>query len=84
MTISVLAKGALAAGKYALAWLSGSIALAADATHSLCDVVPALVILGGLFLSEKRTSRFPRGLHKIENLVSLFAEKQTGEKISFS
>ncbi len=71
MTYSVVVKGALAAVKYAFAWISGSIALAADATHSLCDVVPAVVILTGLFVSERRTRRFPRGLHKIENLVSL-------------
>ena len=71
MAYSVLVKGALAAVKYAFAWISGSIALAADATHSLCDVLPAVLILVCLFVSERRTRRFPRGLHKIENLVSL-------------
>ncbi len=71
MAYSVVVKGALAAIKYAFAWISGSIALAADATHSLCDVVPAAVILVSLFVTERRTQRFPRGLHKIENLVSL-------------
>ena len=71
MTCSALVKGALAAVKYALAGVSGSIALAADATHSLCDVVPTIIILVCLFVCEKRTKRFPGGLHKIENLASL-------------
>ena len=68
---AALVQRALAAAKYALAKASGSMALAADATHTLCDLFPTLAILVCLLLSESRMRRFPRGLHKIENLVSL-------------
>jgi len=71
MTWSTLVKALLAAVKYAFAWISGSAALAADATHSVCDVVPAAIILVCLFICERRPRRFPGGLHKIENLASL-------------
>jgi len=57
--------------KYGLALASGSVALAADAVHSLTDVVSAASVLVGIRLSKRRSRAFPYGLYKIENLVSL-------------
>jgi cation diffusion facilitator family transporter len=57
--------------KYGLALLSGSVALTADAIHSLTDVVSAGSVFMGIRLSKRRSSAFPYGLYKVENLVSL-------------
>ena len=72
IAISASVRTMLAAVKFALAWLSGSIALAADALHTFCDVFITMAILICLFLAQVRSRRFPHGLHKIEDLVSLF------------
>lgn len=57
--------------KASLAALSGSLALAADAIHSLVDVLASLVVLAGLLIARRRSSAFPYGLYKVENLVSV-------------
>jgi len=69
--LSCLVNGFLMGGKYFLAQISGSIALRADAVHSLADVVSSLSILGGILISDRKTRTFPHGLYKVENLVSL-------------
>jgi len=57
--------------KYGLSILSGSIALRADAFHSLVDVLASLGIFAGIKISERKSSIFPYGLYKVENLASL-------------
>jgi len=57
--------------KYGLSVLSGSIALRADAFHSLIDVLASLGIFVGIKISERKSSGFPYGLYKVENLASL-------------
>jgi len=57
--------------KLGLAAITGSLALAADAVHSLVDVVASLVVLGGLLIARRRSRSFPYGLYKVENLVSV-------------
>ena len=57
--------------KYGLSILSGSIALRADAIHSLIDVLSSLGIFVGIKISERKSSSFPYGLYKVENLASL-------------
>ena len=57
--------------KYGLSILSGSIALRADAFHSLIDVLASLGIFVGIKISERKSSSFPYGLYKVENLASL-------------
>jgi len=69
--LSCLVNGFLMGGKYYLGQVSGSIALRADAVHSLADVVSSLSILGGILISDRKTKTFPLGLYKVENLVSL-------------
>ena len=57
--------------KYGLSILSGSIALRADAFHSLVDVLASLGIFVGIKISERKSSTFPYGLYKVENLAAL-------------
>jgi len=60
----------LAAAKYLLYLYAGSTAVLAEAVHSLTDVVGSLLVIGGIFLSEKKSRQFPWGLYKIENMAA--------------
>ncbi len=64
---------ALAAAKYVLSVVSHSVALGADAVHSLSDVLASATVLAGIKLSRRRSPEFPYGLYKLENLVALGA-----------
>lgn len=57
--------------KGGLAWLSGSVALMADAIHSSTDVVSSVTVLAGIKISKRKSKNFPYGLYKVENFVSL-------------
>ncbi|MCE5194456.1 MAG: cation diffusion facilitator family transporter [Nitrospiraceae bacterium] len=59
------------ASKFSLYLLSGSSALLAETAHSLTDVIGSLLIVGGIYLSERKSDMFPWGLYKIENLVAI-------------
>lgn len=63
----------LTALKYALGELSGSLALRADAIHSLSDVISSVTIFIGIVISNRKTQTFPEGLYKVENLVALIS-----------
>ena len=54
-----------------LGWLSGSIAVTAEAVHNLVDMVGSVAILIGLKLSRRKSNNFPYGLYKVENIVAL-------------
>ncbi len=54
-----------------VAFFSGSLAVAADAIHSLSDVVSSVIILIGIKISERQARGFPYGLYKVENLVAM-------------
>jgi cation diffusion facilitator family transporter len=69
--LSCLVNGCLMTVKYLLGEVSGSMALKADAVHSLADVISSLSILGGILIADRKTKTFPLGLYKVENLVSL-------------
>ncbi len=51
--------------------LTGSHALLADSVHSLTDSISSVLVLLGLYLSDIKTKKFPYGLYKLENVVSL-------------
>ena len=70
---SFLVNTLLMVAKYGLGIVSGSLALKADAIHSLADVVSALTIFLGIHISGRKTKTFPEGLYKVENLVALFS-----------
>ncbi len=63
----------LAAAKYLLYLYGGSTAVLAEAVHSLTDVVGSLLVIGGMYLSEKKSKQFPWGLYKIENLAAVLS-----------
>ena len=62
---------ALAAVKGAMALYTDSLALTASAIDSGTDAVASLALLVGLWLSNFKTRKFPLGLYKIENLLSV-------------
>jgi len=61
----------LAVLKAILAILSNSLAVSAGAIDSATDSIASLVLYAGVKLSNKITSRFPLGLYKIENVISV-------------
>lgn len=61
----------LASVKGLMALTTGSLALTASAIDSATDAVASLVLLGGLRLSTLKTRKFPLGLYKIENVLSV-------------
>ena len=61
----------LFAFKLVMALVSGSVSLLADAIHSSTDIVSSLALYVGLKISSRKTRRFPFGLYKVENLISL-------------
>jgi cation diffusion facilitator family transporter len=63
----------LATIKFILYPITGSAAILAEAVHSMTDVVGSLIVISGLYLSERRSEQFPWGLYKIENIVALIS-----------
>jgi cation diffusion facilitator family transporter len=61
----------LLGAKLLLSALTGSLALRADAVHTLVDVLASLALILGLKISEKKSESFPLGLYKVENLASI-------------
>ena len=56
-----------------LSFLSGSVALVADAIHSSTDVISSMTVLAGIKISRRKSKSFPYGLYKVENFVSLLS-----------
>ena len=69
--LSILTNILLVTIKAILAFISGSLAIKADAIHSLSDVASSVIVLLGIKISERPASGFPYGLYKVENLVAL-------------
>ncbi len=67
---SLIVNVVLVAGKLTLAFVTGSLALRADAVHSLVDVFASIALILGLVISGRKSRDFPYGLYKVENLVS--------------
>ena len=59
--------------KYLLYLFTGSSALLAETVHSLTDVIGSILVVGGIYLSEKRSDQFPWGLYKVENLAAVLS-----------
>ncbi|MBN1941403.1 MAG: cation diffusion facilitator family transporter [Candidatus Diapherotrites archaeon] len=70
--ISSAGNALIAAIKFFAGVTFGSIALVADAIHSFTDIITSIAVFFGIRFSEKKTKKFPYGLYKLENLVSLF------------
>lgn len=69
--LSIICNLVLVSIKADLALLSGSIAIRADALHSLTDVLSSVLILIGIKISKRSFFAFPYGLYKVENHVVL-------------
>ncbi len=57
--------------KFIFAGFSGSIALKAEAFHSLSDLVASSTVFAGLIIARRKTRAFPYGLYKVENIASV-------------
>jgi cation diffusion facilitator family transporter len=68
---SLLLNLSLAFAKLVLSIVTGSLALRADAIHSSVDIFGSLALIMGLIISSRKSSSFPYGLYKVENLVSI-------------
>lgn len=55
----------------AVAFVSGSLAVKAEVAHNFVDMLTAIAVLVGLNLANRKTKKFPYGLYKIENVVSV-------------
>ena len=69
--LAILVNLFLFAIKYFGAEISGSIALKAEAFHTMADLIASLSILGGLKIAKRKSKLFPYGLYKVENLMSV-------------
>jgi cation diffusion facilitator family transporter len=60
----------LTAAKGVVALYSGSAAVLSEVVHSLTDVFGSISVWTGITLSRKKSSRFPWGLYKAENIAA--------------
>lgn len=70
---SILVNLTLVGIKALLFFISGSVALMADAIHSFSDVISSATVLAGIRISKRKSKNFPYGLYKVENFVSLLS-----------
>ncbi len=68
--ISVVVNALMAAGMIVVAAATGSVAVLAEGTDSVVDVVTSLIVLAGMRLAARRPKGFPEGLYKLENLIA--------------
>jgi len=68
---SLLLNVGLVGAKLFLSSRAGSLALQADAVHSLVDVLASLALIAGLEISGRKTRSFPYGLYKVENVAAV-------------
>ncbi len=57
--------------KVTLSVVTGSLAMKAEAVHSTVDIFASIAVITGLLISTRKSKKFPYGLYKVENLVSL-------------
>ncbi|HOW55414.1 MAG TPA: cation diffusion facilitator family transporter [Syntrophorhabdaceae bacterium] len=69
--ISIVCSIFMAAAMLLAARLSGSVGILAEGIDTVVDVVASLAVLVGMKLSERHTSSFPQGLHKLENVIAV-------------
>lgn len=55
----------------AIAYASGSLAVAAEMIHNMVDLAASLAVLAGVKISERKSRAFPYGLYKVENMVAV-------------
>jgi len=70
-TCSLLVNAVLVAIKLILSSVTGSLGLKADAVHSFIDIFGSGALILGLIISRRKSSSFPYGMYKAENIVSI-------------
>lgn len=50
---------------------TNSTALLSHVVHSLTDIIAGILVIAGIYLSGKKSERFPWGLYKLENIVAV-------------
>jgi len=70
-TCSLLVNAVLVAIKLILSSVTGSLGLKADAVHSFIDIIGSGALILGLIISRRKSSSFPYGMYKAENIVSI-------------
>ncbi|MCF8232439.1 MAG: cation diffusion facilitator family transporter [Bacteroidales bacterium] len=71
--LSIVANTGLFVLKYWAGIVSGSVALIADAWHTLSDTISSLIVILGIKLSNKKpTPRHPFGYGRIEQIAAIF------------
>ncbi|MDQ7056200.1 MAG: cation diffusion facilitator family transporter [Persephonella sp.] len=68
---SLILNSTLTVLKFTFAVFTGSLALMAEAVHSFSDLVASVVSLISVKLSAKKSSEYPYGLYKLENIASV-------------
>jgi len=68
---SLLVNLGLVGTKLFLSIVADSLALRADAVHSLVDVFASIALILGLVISSRKSKSFPYGLYKVENMISV-------------
>jgi cation diffusion facilitator family transporter len=69
--LSILVNVFLTLLNFFIAIFSGSLAVTAEMTHNLIDLVAAIALLIGLKLSQRKSKDFPYGLFKLENVIAV-------------
>lgn len=68
---SLAINAGLVAIKLILSHTTGSLSLAADAVHSFIDIIGSGALILGLIISQRKSSSFPYGMYKVENIVAV-------------
>lgn len=68
---SLLVNIGLVLVKFLLSVSTGSLSLKADAVHSFIDIFGSGALIMGLIISRRKSSTFPYGLYKVENVVAV-------------
>jgi cation diffusion facilitator family transporter len=68
---SLLVNTGLVIVKFLLSVSTGSLSLQADAVHSFIDILGSGALILGLIISRRKSSTFPYGLYKVENIVAV-------------
>ena len=69
--IAVVTSVVMAAGMISVALVSGSVAVLAEGIDTCVDIITSIAVIIGFRLAARRSTDFPYGLYKIENLVTL-------------
>ena len=69
--LAILMNLAIFAIKIFAAVKSGSLALKAEAFHTLADLIASVTAFIGIVIARRKSKSFPYGLYKLENLISV-------------